>query len=210
MPDTRTLTFYHAPNTRSGGVRVLLEEIGAPYDLVVLSLKKGENRQPAYLAINPMGKVPAIKHGDAVVTEATAIYPYLADAFPSANLAPPIGDPLRGPYLRWIAFYGACLEPAVTDRSMGREPPPLSRSGYGSYDLVLSTLNAQIAANAFIAGDRFTAADLLWHVALRWLTGFGVVPKTPTIANYIERTHRPAYDRAMAADAALAAKLDAA
>src|SRR5436305_4293251 len=94
------ITFFHAPNTRSSGALTLLEELGADYDLHLLNMKAGEQRQPAYLAINPMGKVPAIRHGDAVVAEQGAVFLYLADLFPETGLAPPIGTALRGPYLR--------------------------------------------------------------------------------------------------------------
>ena len=122
MPSSRHVTFFHAPNSRSGGTRVLLEELGADYELHVLDLKTGTQRAPAYLAVNPMGKVPAIRHGDALVTEQGAVYLYLADLYPEAGLAPPIGDPLRGPFLRWLFFYGSCFEPALIDKSMKREP----------------------------------------------------------------------------------------
>ena len=116
MANTRHVTLFHSPNSRSGSALVLLEELGADYELKVLNLKTGEQRQPAYLAVNPMGKVPAIRHGDAVVTEQVAVYLYLADLYPEAGLAPAIGDPLRGPYLRWMAFYGSSFEPALMDR----------------------------------------------------------------------------------------------
>ena len=138
------LTFYHSPETRSTGVFTLLEELGAPYELKALNMKAGEQRESAYLAVNPMGKVPAIVHGDALVTEQGAVYIYLADLFPEAGLAPAIGDPLRGPYLRWIVFYGSSFEPAVVDRSMQREPARLSTSPYGDFDTMLSTLVGQL------------------------------------------------------------------
>src|SRR5580698_4431329 len=109
MADTGII-LYHAPQTRSTGALILLEELGAPYALHVLNMKAGEQRQPAYLAINPMGKVPAVRDGDAVVTEQVAIFIHLADRFPEKQLAPAIGDPLRGPYLRWLAFYGSSFE----------------------------------------------------------------------------------------------------
>jgi hypothetical protein len=128
MADKRRLTFFHAPNSRSTGVLTLLEELGCDYDLQVLNLKNGEQRKPEYLAINPMGKVPAIRHGDAVVTEQPAVYLYLADLFPEAGLAPAMGDPLRGPYLRWLVFYGSSFEPAVIDRSQQRAPAPMATS----------------------------------------------------------------------------------
>src|SRR5271156_3585144 len=135
MPETDTITLFHAPNTRSTGTRILLEELGAPYDLRVLNMKAGEQRQPAFLAVNPMGKVPAILHGDALVTEQVAIGIYLADLFPEAGITPAIGDALRGPYLRWYVFYAACFEPAVVDKALKREPGPTPMSPYGDYDL---------------------------------------------------------------------------
>ncbi len=140
MPDDRRVTLYHSPHTRSTGALILLEELGAPYDLHVLNMKAGEQRQPAYLAVNPMGKVPALRHGDAIITEQVAVYLYLADLFPEAGLAPQIGDPLRGPYLRWMVFYAACFEPAVVDRAAKHEPAPQTMSPYGDYDTMLNTV----------------------------------------------------------------------
>ncbi len=116
------LTLFHAPHTRSLGVLLLLEELGAPYELHVLDRGQDENRAPAFLAINPLGKVPALRDGEAIVTEQVAIFTYLADKFPAANLAPAIGDALRGPYLRWMVFYAAAFEPALVDRARGHGP----------------------------------------------------------------------------------------
>ena len=206
MPDTRRLTFFHAPHTRSSGVLALLEELGADYDLRVLNLKAGEQRAPDYLAINPMGKVPALLHGDALVTEQVAVYLYLADLYPGAGLAPAPNDPLRGPYLRWLAFYGSCFEPAVIDRSMKRDPAPASTSPYGDFDTMLRTLTDQLEPGPYLFGSRFTAADVLWGSALAWTTGFGLVPALPTLERYVKAVQaRPAMSRAQARDAALAA-----
>ena len=168
MADKRRLTFFHAPNSRSTGVLTLLEELGCDYDLHVLNLKNGEQREPEYLAINPRGKVPAIRHGDAVVTEQPAVYLYLADLFPEAGLAPAMGDPLRGPYLRWLVFYGSSFEPAIIDRSQQHAPAPMATSPYGDYDTMLGALTGQLARGPYLFGDRFTAADVLWGVALAW------------------------------------------
>ncbi|HEX5033312.1 MAG TPA: glutathione S-transferase, partial [bacterium] len=118
------LTLYHAAPSRSSIVRWMLEELGEPYELHVLSLAKGEQRQPSHLAVNPMGKVPALRHGDVVVTEAAAICTYLADEFPDAGLNIPIGDPRRGPYLKWLFFAPGCIEPAMTDRAFPRAEQP--------------------------------------------------------------------------------------
>src|ERR1700750_3003472 len=122
MTTSDRITLYYSPQTRATGTRVLLEELGAPYDLHVLNMKAGEQRGPAYLAINPLGKVPAISRGEALVTEQVAIYIYLADLFPEAGLPPALDDPLPAPYLRWIAYYGSSFEPALIDRFMKREP----------------------------------------------------------------------------------------
>lgn len=207
MPDNRKVTFFHAPNSRSSGSLILLEELGADYDLHVLNLKAGEQRQPAYLAINPMGKVPALKHGDAVVTEQVAVYLYLADLYPEAGLAPAIGDALRGPYLRWMAFYGSCFEPALVDRAQKREPAPASTSPYGEYDTMLAVLLGQLEKGPYMLGERFTAVDVLWGTALQWTTMFGLMPESPLVNAYIERiTTRPAAQRVRAKDAELAAQ----
>ena len=154
------VTLFHSPNTRSTGVLTLLEELGVDYDLHVLNTKRGEQRQAEYLAVNPMGKVPAIRHGDALVTEQGAVFLYLADLYPQAGLAPPIGDPLRGTFLRWLFFYGSSFEPAVVDRSMKREPAPPSTCPYGDYDTMLGTLTGQLAQGPYLLGDRFSAADV--------------------------------------------------
>ena len=200
------VTFFHAPQSRSGGTRALLEELGVPYDLHALNLKAGEQRAPAYLAINPMGKVPAIRHGDALVTEQAAIFLYLADLYPQAKLAPAIGDPLRGPYLRWMVFYGSCFEPALVDKSMQRAPPSPSTSPYGDYDTMLKTLTEQLQRVPYLLGDTFSAADVLWGTAFNWTTRFKLVPELPVIRAYIDRVlSRPAMQRAAALDAELVA-----
>lgn len=206
MDTTPRVTFFHAPQSRSAGTRALLEELGADYDLHVLDLKAGEQREPDYLAINPMGKVPAIHHHGALVTEQPAVFIYLADLYPAAKLAPPLGDPLRGPYLRWLVFYGSCFEPAIVDRSLQREPAPPSTSPYGDYDTMLQTLVDQLGKGPYLLGDTFSAADVLWGTALNWTTMFKLVPELPVIRAYIDRVlARPAMQRAAAKDAELLA-----
>lgn len=206
MPDNRQVTLFHSPNTRSTGVLALLEELGAPYHLHVLNMKANEQRNPEYLAINPMGKVPAIKHGDALVTEQVAIFLYLADLHREADLAPALDDPLRGPYLRWMVYYNSCFEPALMDRALKRAPAPPTMSSYGDYDTMLKTLTDQLAKGPYLLGERFTAADVLWGIALAWTTRFELVPELPVIKAYIERINaRPAVVRAREKDAELAA-----
>jgi len=182
MRADREVTLFHSPQTRSTGALILLEELNAPYVLRLLDMRgRQEQRQPAYLAINPMGKVPAIRHGEAVVTEQVAIFLCLADLHPESGLVPPIGDPLRGPYLRWMAFYGSCFEPAIVDRAMQRAAAPPGTSPYGDFDTVLSTLLGQLARGQYFLGERFTALDVLWGQGLGWILQFGLVPPSGAV-----------------------------
>ena len=203
-----TLTFFHAPQSRSFGMRVLLEELSLPYVLKPVNFKAGQQREPAFLAVNPLGKVPALLVGDELVTEQVAITILLGDMAPDAGLAPPVGDRLRGPYLRWIAFHGSAFEPAVVDRALKREPGPPGMTPYSSYDRVLDTLEARLAAGPWLLGERFTAADVLWGAGLSATMMFKLVPERPAFTAYAERVRaRPAFQKAFAADKALAAEL---
>jgi glutathione S-transferase len=206
MADQPHVTLYHSPQTRSTGVLILLEELHADYDLHLLNMKAGEQRGAAYLAVNPMGKVPAITHNGALVTEQVAIYLYLADLYPEAGITPAIGDPLRGPYLRWTAFYGSCYEPAVVDKAMKHAPAAMSTSPYGDFDTMFNALNTQLSEGPWLLGERFTAADVLWGTALGWTTGWGLAPTTPEVKAYLERFNaRPLVVAARAKDVELAA-----
>jgi glutathione S-transferase len=204
MATSQPITLFHAPKTRSSGTLTLLEELKAPYTLHVLNLKAGEQRQSAYRAINPMGKVPAILHGDALITEQVAIGIYLADLFPEAGITPAIGDPLRGPYLRWYVFYAACFEPALVDQALKREPGPTAMVPYGDVATTLQTLTTQLGKGPWLLGERFTAPDVLWGTALTWMTGFGLVESVPPISDYIARWNaRPSVARTAQIDADL-------
>jgi len=199
------VTFFHAPFSRSGITRAMLEELGLPYDLVTLDLERDEQRSAEYLSINPMGKVPAIRHQGALITEQPAILMHLADLHPEKRLAPPIGDPARGEYLRWMVFYGSCFEPAITDRSASRAPVPQRTCGYGDYDSVMDTLAAQLERGPWLLGDMFTAADVLWGGALNWALVGKLVPDWPVFGDYSGRViSRPGIRRAFALDQALA------
>ncbi|WP_158743357.1 glutathione S-transferase family protein [Acidisphaera sp. L21] len=201
----RPLTLFHCPNTRSSGVLALMEELSAPYTLHVLDRGKGENRAPAYLAINPLGKVPALQDGSAIVTEQVAIFLHLADLFPAAGLAPATTDQLRGPYLRWMAFYAASFEPALVDKFRNVEPGVRAMSPYGSYDEVIDIVTKGLEPGPYLLGSTFSAADILWGGALSWTTAFKLVPEHPAIMDYVARiTARPAMQRATAKDQALA------
>ena len=204
MPDP-AITLFHMPRTRSLGPLILLEELGVPYRLEVLDRGRAEHRDPAFLAVNPLGKVPALRDATgAIVTEQVAIMLHLADLFPAAGLAPPAGDPLRGPYLRWMLFYAATFEPAVVDRASNRDPGPRAMSPYGDFDAMLDTVAGAITPGPYVLGDRFSAADVLWGTALAWTTAVKLLPDRPEIAAYVQRTSsRPAAERARAKDQAL-------
>jgi glutathione S-transferase len=151
--------------------------------------------------------VPAIRHGEALVTEQVAIYIYLADLFPRAGLTPALDDIRRGPYLRWIAYYGSSFEPALIDSFMKREPAPVTQSPYSDYDSMLGALEAQLSKGPYLLGERTTAADILWGVAFSWTMMFGLVPKKDVFVRYAERiTQRPAFQRISAADDEMAAR----
>ncbi len=206
MTDDR-ITFHYAPQSRAFAIRVLLEELGVPYDLHVVDIRAGDQMKPDYLFVNPMGKVPAISHRGAVVTEQAAVALYLGDLFPEAGLTPAIDDPRRAPYLRWMVFYGSSFEPALVDHAMKRPPLPRFIAPYADHATVVAVVNGQVERCApFWLGERFSVADVLWGTALAWVTGFGIFEKTPEVAAYIERvTRRPAFLKAQADEAALVA-----
>jgi glutathione S-transferase len=209
MTETDSVTVFHAPQSRSAGAVILLEELGAPYHLHVLNMKAAEQRGEAYLAINPLGKVPAILHRGVLVTEQVAIFIYLADTFPSAKLAPTLDDPSRGTYLRWLVYYAACYEPGLVDRALKREPGPQAMSPYGDFDVMLNTVVAQIERQPFLLGDRISAADILWGNALKWGAMFKLIAETPAISSYVARiTQRPSALKVDAEDVVLAAAHD--
>ncbi len=206
------LVFYTNPRSRGRIVRWMLEEIGQPYRTEVLDYGT-TMKVPTYLAINPMGKVPALRHSDVVVTEAAAICAYLADAFPQAGLAPPPGDHLRGPYYRWLFFAAGPVETAVSNKAFGFVVPPEREGtvGYGSFERVMSTLEQAVSGDNYLVGDKFTAADVYAGSQI----GFGLMFKTfeprPAFQHYWQRiSARPAYARARELDEALIAKQQAA
>ena len=199
------LVFYTNPQSRGRLVRWMLEEVGQPYRTEVLDYASSM-KAPAYLAINPMGKVPAITHGDAVVTECAAICAYLADAFPQAKLAPPPGHRLRAPYYRWLFFTAGPIEFAVSNRALGFAVPTERERmmGYGNVEQALKTLETAIAQSPYIAGDSFTAADVYVGSHLNFNMMFGTIDKRPAFERYVARlTARPAFGRARQLDDAL-------
>jgi glutathione S-transferase len=207
MTANEAIILYHAPQSRSSATLTLLEELGAPYELQILNMKAGEQRQHGYLAVNPLGKVPAIRHRGALVTEQVAIFLYLADLFPKTGLAPAVGEPLRGPYLRWMVYYAACYEPAMVDQAMKRAPGPPSMSPYGDFDTMLGAILERLADSPYLLGEIFSATDVLWGMALHWGTMFKIIPESPNVASYVARvTARASFAKVAALDAGWAAE----
>ncbi|HEY0411952.1 MAG TPA: glutathione S-transferase family protein [Allosphingosinicella sp.] len=205
---TETLTFYTNPMSRGRIARWMLEEVGRPYETVLLdygTTMKGAD----YLAVNPMGKVPAIRHGETVVTEGAAICAYLADAFPDAGLAPPSGNQKRGPYYRWLFFAAGPVEAAVTAKSLGLLAPADKKrmAGYGSFEETVDTLERAVSGGPYICGDQFTAADVYVGSQIGWGMMFGSIDKRPAFEDYFGRlSQRPAAKRAREIDDAIIAE----
>jgi glutathione S-transferase len=203
------ITFYTNPMSRGQIARWMLEEVGEPYETVLLDYGT-TMKAPDYLAINPMGKVPAIKHGDTVVTEGAAICTYLADMFPDRGLAPPPGSQLRGAYYRWMFFGAGPVETAVTNHYLKWEPTAEQQMmvGFGNYATVLDVLQDLVASSGpYLLGESFTALDVYLGSQIIWGIGFGTMEKRPGFEDYVARvTDRPAYRKAKEIDTVLMPK----
>ena len=199
MPE---LALYHASSSRSSIVLWMLEELGVLYDIKLLKLSEGDNMKPDYLAINPMGKVPALKDGDTIITEVAAICTYLADAFPEKKLNVPIGMPRRGVYLKWLFFGPSCMEPAVIDRAAPRkEEARRGMLGYGDFDTTMNVVAKAVEKGPWLMGYQFTAADVVIGSHIRWGMIFKMVPERKEFLDYAARiAARPAAQRAEAKD----------
>lgn len=193
------LVFYTNPQSRGRIAHWMMEEVGEPYTTVWLDYGSSM-KAPEYLAVNPMGKVPALRHGTAVVTEAAAICAYLGDRFPEKGLIPPTGAPARADYFRWLFFAAGPLEQAVVARSLGWQVPE-GRSamvGFGSYDNTLDALEQGLSKGPFVCGEQFTAADVYVGSSVSWGLMFGTIEKRPVFEAYATRVQaRPAYQRAL-------------
>jgi glutathione S-transferase len=202
------LTLYHAAPSRSSVVLWMLEELGQPYDIKLIVLSEGDNLKPDYLAVNPMGKVPALKHGDTIITEVAAICTYLADEFPQAELNIPVGTPRRGVYLKWLFFGPGCMEPAVVDRAAPRkEPPRRGTLGYGDFDTCMNVVAKAVETGPWLMGEQFTAADVVIGSQIRWGTMFKLLPERKEFTDYATRiAARPAAQRAAQKDRDMGAK----
>ena len=196
---TDKIVFYHNPQSRAAIVHWMLEEAGADYEIHHIDFQKGDHKTPAFLAINPMGKIPTIVVGGTVITEAPAIIAWLADAYSAAGLAPPLGSPERGAYYRWLFFGGSCIEPALVDQMLKRAPPERkSALGWGSYDDVIDTVEGALRPGPWLLGDSFSAADVYVGAELMWAGQLGAprIKESQVIADYVARCmKRPAYLR---------------
>ena len=196
-----TLTFYTHPMSRGRIARWMLEEVGEPYETVLVDW---QDKPAALIAVNPLGKVPTIVHDGAVVSEAAAICTYMADVFPQAGLAPRGEE--RAPYYRWMFFTAGPLEAAMTDKALGVDVPAGREGmvGYANFARAIDAFEAAVAEREYIAGDRFTAADVCVGSAVAWFTQFGMLEKRDAFMRYLARLEdRPAWVRARAIDDAL-------
>jgi glutathione S-transferase len=191
------MKLYWAPRTRSFSTLWLMEETGQPYERVLTDLSKGEHKSPEYLAINPMGKVPALRDGEATLAEAAAICAYVAERYPQAKLAPPLGDPLRARYLYWLFFSPGCIEPAMVQLATKIEMNPTA-AGWGDAQLVLDVLDAALSTGPWLLGETFSAADIMVGSGLNFAVRlFKMAPSRPSFDRYLARcAARPAFQRA--------------
>ena len=197
------LTLYSNPMSRGRIARWMMEEIGQPYRVEMLDYGTAM-KSAAYLAINPMGKVPCLVHGETVVTETAAICAYMADTFPDAGLAPTAAE--RGAYYRWLFFFAGPVEQAVTNKAMKFDVPADKKqmAGYGSYDETVETMERRLSETPYIAGDRFTAADVYIGAQIGWGLQFGTIPTRPVFGEYAARVmDRSAWRRATELDDAM-------
>ena len=202
------LILYHCPQTRAGTTLWMNEELGAPCEVKLINVLAGEQKTPEFLAVNPMGKVPALIDEGHVVTEAAAICAHLADRFPDAGLAPLPGDPARGTYLRWMFFAPSCIEPMMLDK-LGNTPRTNSSSvGYGGEDSVLGALTGLLTDRDYVLGDQFSAVDVVLGSTLNFATMFGAIEKVEPFASYLDRLMgRPAVQKANEKNEAFLAQL---
>ncbi len=202
------LTLYHASPSRSSIVLWMLEEIGQPYDIKLIRLSAGDNLKPDYLAVNPMGKVPALRHGDTIITEVAAICTYLADEFPDKKLNVPVGTPRRGEYLKWMFFGPSVIEPAMMDQAYPRkEVPRAAAVGWRDFNTVLDIVSKGLTKGPYLMGEHFAAADIVIGSGLRYGMMCKLIPERKEFFDYTARiASRPAAKRAEEKDKDLSAK----
>jgi glutathione S-transferase len=202
-----SLTLHYHPYSRAAGSVWALEEAGVPYELKLVDILKGGQKDPAYVAINPMGKMPTLVDGDLVVTEAAAIALYLADRYAAGRLAPALDDPRRGTYLRWSFFAPSVIEPAVMAKASGWEVKEVS-AGWGNFGAMIAAAESAIAKGPFLLGEEFSMADVVFGGLLRFLISFQQIEPRPLFTAYVDRLdQRPAFQRADARNVAMRKEL---
>ena len=191
------MKLYWSPRSRSFTTLWLMEEVGQPYERVLTDISTGAQRKAEYLAVNPMGKVPALQDGDATMAEAAAICAYVAERYPEAKLAPPVGDPLRAKYLYWLFFSPGCIEPAITQLATKLEMNSVA-AGWGDAQRVIDVLDAALQKGPWLLGENFSAADVMIGSGLNFgVRLFKMIPARPSFDAYIARCMaRPAFQRA--------------
>ncbi len=200
------IKLYHHPFSRAAGVVWALEEVGVPYELVWVDFSKAAHKTGDVLAHNPMGKVPLLVDGDAVVTEAAAIDLYLADRYALGRLAPPLDDPRRGTYLRWSLYAPSVIEPGLLAK-MNKWEFRASNAGWGDHESMMTTLDHAVGNGDFLLGEQFTMADVIFCGTLRYMARFKMLTPSPKVLAYIARLDaRPAFERATAKNAAVIAE----
>jgi glutathione S-transferase len=201
-----SIVVYHHPFTRASATVWMLEEVGVEYELRHVDVMTGKHKAPELVALNPMGKLPILVDGDVVVTESAAIGLYLADRYAPGRLAPALDDPARGTYLRWSLFSPSVIEPAAMAK-LGGWPVKETAAGWGTYETVLDAIDSAIAGRDYLLGDRFSMADVIFGGTLRYMLTFKMLDPRPAFTAYVERLDaRPAYQRAAARNAAIAAE----
>ena len=202
-----SIVLYHHPYSRAANTLWMLEETGVPYDLQHVDILKGAQKAPDILALNPMGKLPILVDGSVVVTESAAIGLYLADRYAAGRLAPALDDPDRAAYLRWSFFAPSVIEPGAMARASGWSFRP-GAAGFGTYEEMLSTMEAALAHGPCLLGDRFTMADVIFGGTLRYMLQFNMLEPRPVFTDYVQGLNeRPAYQRANAKNTDIAREL---
>jgi len=202
-----SIVLYHHPYSRAANVVWMLEEVGVPYELRPVDIMKGAHKAADLVALNPMGKLPILTDGDTVVTESAAIALYLADRYAYGRLAPRVDDAARGTYLRWSLFAPSVIEPGVMAKQAGW-PVKETQAGWGGYDAMLKAMESAVADRAYILGDDFSMADVVFGGTLRFMLAFKSIEERPSFTAYAERlAQRPALQRAEARNAARRAEL---
>lgn len=198
---TMSVTLYHHPFSRAATVVWMLEEVGIDYELRFVDFSKAEHKSPPLLALNPMGKLPILVDGDAVVTEVAAIGLYLADRYAPGKLAPPIDDPRRGTYLRWSCFSPSVIEPGLMAKAQGWTYRD-SQAGWGTHEAILSAMESALSRGDYVLGSEFSMADAIFGGTVRYMLRFKMLEPRPLFTQYAERLgSRPALERAEAKNA---------